>query len=343
MGLYRNTGIAGFALLMASSLPTFAHAQSVEEFYRGKTITMMISAAAGGSSDQFARDLAPYLTKYLPGNPEIVTVNVPGAGGMVAAAQLQHNQPQDGTVIALLQRNNFYIPLVSNEANNFDAREVNWLGSVNKEHYAISAWDSSPVQSADEIFTTEMIIGSTSFTSETRTLPAMMNEVLGAKFNVIAGYTGSEDVSLALERGEVQGKASTVNNLNTGNDPQLREQGKLKVLMQLGLNPSKELEDVPSILDYVKDDAAAAVVNFMLSPLEAGRPLAAPPNVPDDRLQALRDAFNSAVADPEFKERMTVQNSSVDPISGEEIEEIIASLYDNPPEVLDVIRGLLKE
>lgn len=318
-------------------------AQTVEEFYRGNTVTLVISAASGGSSDQFAREFAPFLSRHLPGQPNIVTVNQPGAGGMVAAAHLQHNQPRDGTVIALLQRNNFYIPLVSDEETGFDAREVNWLGSLNKEHYAISAWETSPVQSADEIFTTEMILGATSFTSETRTLPAMMNEVLGAQFSIIAGYSGSEEVSLALERGEVVGKASTVNNLNTGNEPELRRIGRLNVLMQLGINPSPELPDVPSIMSYVNDPHAEAVVTFMLAPLEAGRPFAVPGGVPEDRLDALRDAFNAAAADPEFLERMAAQNSAIDPISGEEIEAIIAALYETPDEVVDVIRGIMAE
>jgi tripartite-type tricarboxylate transporter receptor subunit TctC len=318
-----------------------AQAQTVEEFYKDKTVTLIISAAPGGASDFFGRQFAQYLGEHIPGKPQVIVTNVPGASGMTAALQLQDNQPRDGTVIAILQRNNFYLPLISEDNAAFDPKSVNWLGSLNKEFYTIIAWDDAPVEKPEDVFTTPITIGATSFANENRTFPAMMNDYFGAKFEIIPGYEGNEAVGLAMERGEVQGRAQTINSLLAGSEAAWIKEGKIKVLMQLAPEASPAFPDVPLITSFSKDPEVLALAAFMLEPLNAGRPFAAPPDVPQDRIDALRAAFDAAAADPAFLETMKKANSDVDPISGAAVEAIIDDLYATPEPVLEKVRALL--
>ncbi|MBZ9653742.1 Bug family tripartite tricarboxylate transporter substrate binding protein [Phyllobacterium lublinensis] len=332
---------SGLTLALCLSAHSVASAQTVEEFYKANTVTLVVSAAPGGAADFFAREFLPYLSKYIPGQPKIIVENQPGAGGMVTALQLQSTRPRDGTVIALLQRNNMYLPLVSEENKAFDPRQIKWLGSLNKENYTVAAWDSAPVKKAEDLFTTTLKIGSTSFANENRTFPAMLNQYFGTKFDIVTGYEGSEAIGLAMERGEVQGRMLTVNNLTAGNEAGWVKEGKLHVIVQVGVEKSPAFPDVPNITEFSKDPEVLALANFMFAPLNAGRPFAVPPGIPEDRLAALRKAFDEAAADPDFLAAMKKMNSSVEPITGQEVEAIIASLYATPESVVAKVKALM--
>ncbi len=318
-----------------------AMAETVEEFYSANPVTLMVSAAPGGGADLYARAFAPFLSKYIPGHPNVVVTNVPGAGGLTAAAQLQNSAPRDGTMIAALQRNNLYLPLVSAEKLAFDPREVSWIGSLNKESYVLITWENAPVKTLDDLFVHPLTIGSTSFNNENRTFPAMINEYLGGKLDIVPGYKGNDEIALAMERGEVQGRAVTTTSLLGGNDANWLAEGKLHVVAQLAMRPSPAVKDVPMILDRVTDPKARSVFEFMFLPLDAGRPFAAPPGVPEDRLAALRSAFEAAAKDPAFVAEVAKQNATVEMIPGLEIHQILDKLYATQPEVLDRVKGLL--
>ena len=327
--------------LMSSSV-AIAQAQTVEEFYGANTVTLVVSAAPGGAADFFARSFAPYFARHIPGNPKIVVTNQPGAGGMVTAVQLQHTLAADGTNVALLQRNNFYLPLINKDSSNFDPRAVKWLGSLAKEKYTVILWKDAPIETAEDLFTTKVRIGATGFANENRTLAAMMNDHFGTKFDIVAGYEGNEALALAIERGEVQGRLVTDNNLTSGNEAGWFADGTIKVPLQLGIERSSILPGVPNILEFSSDAAVQALGNFMLAPLEASRPIAVSADVPADRLEALAAAFDAAAADPEFLALMEKMKSTVDPISGAEVEAIIASLYETPEAVIEDVAKLLK-
>jgi tripartite-type tricarboxylate transporter receptor subunit TctC len=316
-------------------------AQTPEEFYEGKTLTLVISAAPGGASDFFARAFADYFSKHIPGQPQVVVTNQPGGGGIVAASQLQRSQPRDGTVIALLQKNNLYRPLVEGMEDQADPREVSWIGSLNKDVYYIFAWEGTPVQTADEMFTKTMSLGATGFANENRTLPAMMNEYMGTKFDIIPGYQGSDEVGLAMERGEVDGKVGTLGNLMSGSEAAYLHDDKIKILVQLGLTTHPAFPDVPNLTTYIKDPDVLALAKFMIQPFDVGRPLAAPKGLPEDRLATLRAAFDATTADPEFIAHMKKLNSDIDPVSGVEIERIIGDIYATPEPILAKARKLL--
>ncbi|MCW1411316.1 tripartite tricarboxylate transporter substrate-binding protein [Rhizobium sp. 1AS11] len=341
MNLHKLIKIGGLAAGFAATSLGIAKAQTVEEFYSKHNVTLVVSAAPGGASDFFAREFAKYFSKHIPGKPQMIIVNQAGASGMQAALQLQSSQPKDGSVIALLQRNNFYLPLVSEQNKQLDPRKLRWLGSLNKENYTVITWNTAPVSKADDLFKTPVKIGATSFANENRTFAAMMNDYFGAKFAIVTGYEGNEAVGLAMERGEVQGRMQTVNSLMAGSEAQWLKDKKINVLLQVSLEKDPNLPGVPSIMDYAKDPDTIALAKFMLGPLKAGRPFAVPPGVPEDRLAALRKAFDAAAADPEFLEAMKKINSAVDPINGAAVEEVIAELYKTPEPVLEKVRKLL--
>jgi tripartite-type tricarboxylate transporter receptor subunit TctC len=333
LGLAVGFSLAGLAPLQA---------QTPEEFYKGKTVTLVISAAPGGGADFFAREFAKYFAKHIPGKPNITMTNVAGAGGMQAAIALQNSRVRDGTQIALLQRNNFYLPIISEDHKAFDPRQVRWIGSVNKESYILVLWNSSvPLKKPDDVFTMPMKLGATGFANENRTIPLMMNEYFGTKITLVNGYEGNDAVGLAMERGEVQGRMLTVNSILAGQEATWYKEGKLGVYMQTGLQPHPAFPNIPNILSYTKDPEALAFARFLLAPLEAGRPFAVPMGVPEDRVAALRKAFDDAAKDPEFIAALEKLNSSAEPITGKEVEEIIASLYATPAPVLEKIKKLL--
>ncbi|WP_158515748.1 Bug family tripartite tricarboxylate transporter substrate binding protein [Pararhizobium polonicum] len=318
------------------------HAENPEEFYKGKTVTLIVSASPGGGADLYARSFVKYFSKHLPGQPNVIVSNIPGAGGLAAAAQLQNSEPRDGTVVAVLQRNNLYLPLVSAEKIAFDPRAVSWLGSLNKESYALVTWQNAQVKTIDDLFTKPMTIGATSFNNENRTFPAIINEYLGGKIDIVPGYKGNDEIALAMERGEVQGRALTVTSLLSGNDASWLRDGKINVVAQMGVERNQAIPNVPMILDYVKDPKAKALFEFMFLPLQAGRPVAAPPEVPADRLEALRTAFEAAALDPEFKTELAKQNATVELLKGEEIKDIVDKLYSAPEDVVASVKTLLK-
>jgi tripartite-type tricarboxylate transporter receptor subunit TctC len=340
MGITRRAALSGFALAAAMSIAGPVLGQSVENFYRGKTIKFLVSADAGTPSDTVARQFANFFVKHIPGQPKVVVMNVLGAGGMVAANSLQSRQPGDGTVIGLLQRNNLYIPLLDPKQTSFDPRQVRWIGSIDKVNYSIVAMTRSGVTTADDLFKKKLTIGATGFSNENRMLPALLNERLGAKMNIVPGYTGRGEVYLAMQRGEVDGWASTIDGLKVGEPAQMIANGKLKVVLHVGWKSHPDFPNVPNLSAYVTKPEDKALFDFILLPFEAGRPIAVPKSVPQDRLDALRSAFAKTMADPAFVAAMKAQGYPVDAIAGPAVEQIVGKLYAAPASVLESARKL---
>jgi tripartite-type tricarboxylate transporter receptor subunit TctC len=323
---------------MSIAGPVFG--QSVENFYRGKTLKLLVSADAGTPSDTVARQFATFFVKHIPGQPKAVVMNVVGAGGMVAANSLQSRQPSDGTVVGLLQRNNLYIPLLDPKQANFDPRKVRWVGSIDRVSYTMVAMTRSGVSTADDLFKKKLTIGATGFSNENRMLPALLNERLGTKLNIVPGYTGRGEVYLAMQRGEVDGWASTVDGLKVGEPAQMLANGKMKVVLHVGWKSHSDFPNVPNLSAYVTKPQDKALFDFILLPFDAGRPIAVPKDVPQDRLDALRAAFAKTIADPAFVAAMKAQGYPVDPIDGPAVEQIVSKLYAAPSSVLDSARKL---
>jgi tripartite-type tricarboxylate transporter receptor subunit TctC len=320
---------------------TMASAETVEEFYHGKTIKLIVGSGAGGGSDALSRIFAKYFTQHMPGKPAVVVQNLPGAGGVTAAAQIFNTQPRDGTVFASVMRTIPVLPLLTEKPLNYDPLKMSWIGSLNRETNVIVAWHTSPVQTLDDVFKREMAVGTSGPGSDTYVYSVLLNKTLGAKFKIISGYPGGPEIDLAMQRGEVEGRVSiTWTSLKTGRSDWLRDK-KVRVLAQLGLQREPDLPDVPNVLELVKDPTDRQVYEFLFARQETGRPFVAPPDVPADRLAALRKAFVDAANDREFLAEIQSKGGSIELMSGEELQAFVGKLYKTSPEVIKAAKEVL--
>jgi tripartite-type tricarboxylate transporter receptor subunit TctC len=329
----------GFALAIATVAAGPVFGQSVEEFYRSKNLTLVVSADAGTPTDTLARQFARFFVKNIPGQPQPIVMNVVGAGGMVAANSLQTKQPNDGSVVGFLQRNNLYTSLLDAKSN-FDPRKVTWLGSLEKVHYCIVSMTRSGVTTADDLFTKKTVLGATGFTNENRILPAILNDAIGTRFDIVPGYTGRGEVYLAMQREEVDGWASTIDGLNSGEPARLLADGKMNVLLHLAWESHPAFPKVPNLSPYVTKPESRALLDFFLLPFAAGRPVGLPAGVPQDRVDALRAAFAKTIADPEYLAAMKSTGFVVEAVDGKEVEQIVSKLYATPEAVLEQARKI---
>lgn len=318
-----------------------ALAQSVEEFYQGKTITLVVGSGVAGGDDTFARVVAKYLPKYIPGSPAVVVQNLPGAGGIVAATQMYNTQPRDGTVIGTVQRAVPMMPLLSEQPVEFDSQKLSWLGSLSKETNLVIVWNTSETTDFDDAFTRETVMGTTGGSSDSNVYALLLNKTLGTKFKIVGGYPGGPDIDLAMERGEVEGRVSITWTSLKGTRAEWIRDDKIRILAQMGLERNPELPEVPNVMEYVEDPLTRQVYEFLFSRQEAGRPFVAPPEVPADRLAALRQALADVSADPEFRVEIGKVGGTVELMDGEELQDMVDKYYGAPPEVIKATREAL--
>jgi tripartite-type tricarboxylate transporter receptor subunit TctC len=324
-----------------------AQAETPEEFYSGKVVTLVVAAEAGGFADTIARTLVPEFQKNFPGQPEFVVVNKPGAGGLVAASQLQNTEAKDGTTIGFLLGNSLTTPLVTGKENQFDPRKVQWIGSIENGDYpyALYVTTNSDVKTADDLMTHELQLGATSFTNYNRVFPAMMDEFIGAKIDIVAGYKGSGEVYLALERGEAEGwmEGSHAIENPTNKAGQMIQAGELAPIMLMAKEKDARWPDLPILMDYLKDDTQKAVATFVMDSSAAGRPLAVPAEVPADLVEAMRAAFDATLDDPDTVARIKdrLKTPVAVKISADEIDGMVSGFYAAPPEVVEKVRSFM--
>jgi tripartite-type tricarboxylate transporter receptor subunit TctC len=324
--------LLGAALL---ALPlTAAQAATPEEFYRGRQMIMIMSADAGGGYASYANAFAPYLSAHLPGKPRIVVQYMPGAGGIRAMNYLYASAPKDGSVIALVHSSVPLAPLYGLTAAKFDSRKMNWIGSINATSGICVAWHSSGVKTWDDLFTKPYLVGSSGAGSQMETLPMLLNKLFGTKIKVISGYKGGNEVYLAMERGEVDGRCGGLISSIKSTRPDWFEQKKVAVPVQIALERDPEFPDVPALVEYAKDEHTKQVLQLALFPFAMDRPVLTPPGVPADRVAALRTAFHDAINDPKFLADAMKQQIEVKEVSGEKVAEILNTAYAMPPDVV---------
>jgi tripartite-type tricarboxylate transporter receptor subunit TctC len=324
---------AVLVLIVAFLFVGAARAQSVADFYRGKTIDLDIGYSVGGGYDLYARLIARRLGAHIPGNPNVVPKNMEGAGSLRLANYLYAAAPSDGTVIGATSRGAAFDPLLNEKGARFDASKFSWIGSANNEVSVCVALASSEVTKFDDLFTKQLTIGSTGAADDTYQFPALVNAVLGTKFKIVTGYPGGNDVSLALERGEVQGRCGwSWSSIKTTRFNWVRNK-RIVVLVQMSLSKHPDLPDVPLIMDLAKTDEQRQIFKMIFARQTMGRPYVAPPGVPADRLAALRKAFMDTMADKEFLDETEQSKFEINPVSGEQIEALVKEIYQTPPEV----------
>ena len=317
-----------------------ASANAVEEFYKGKQVRFIIASATGGDYDQWSRLIARYLGKYIPGNPTIVPQNMPGGGQIIAANHLFNAAEQDGSVIGMIGRNLPNHALLKKEGVRFDPEKFNWLGSPELTNRVCVAIEGAPVQKAEDLFQRELLVGGAGAGTAVSTTPTLLSRLLGMKFKLVEGYGSSQKVLLAMERGEVQGICQSLSSLR-GSRPQWFESGKLKVLFNTERNPVPGL-NAPSVFQFTKTDEQRRILALYTSSVEFGRPIVAPPNVPKERVEALRKALADTLKDPGLLDEAKKQGMEMTYVSGSELEKLIAELMNTPSDIVTKMKDLTK-
>ena len=321
--------IAGLIIFVA-----VARAQSAAEFYRGKSIELDIGYSVGGGYDLYARLIARRLGQHVPGNPTVMPKNMEGAGSLRLANYLYAAAPRDGMVIGAISRGAAFDPLLNEQGARFDASKFSWIGSANNEVSVCVALTSSGISKFDDLFAKPLTIGSTGAGDDTYQFPALVNAVLGTKFKIVTGYPGGNDVSLALERGEVQGRCGWSWSSLKATRLNWVVRKRIVILVQLSLSKHADLPDVPLIMDLAKTDEVRQIFKMIFARQTMGRPYAAPPELPADRLTALRKAFMDTMTDKEFLYDADQNKFEINPVDGDRLEALVNEVYRTPADVM---------
>src|SRR5215218_9114199 len=300
----------GLFLAAVGLLPATASAQSVEEFYRGRQINMLIGGGAGGGYDVYYRALARHLGKHIPGNPSIIPRNQPAASGLAAAAALYTTAEKDGATIGAFPNNIPMDPLFGNPAARYDALKLNWLGSIGKLQNVCATWHTSPIKTIQQAQQREVIVAAAAAPTNTAIMPKVLNALLGTKFKPIIGYDPGAGLTMAI--------------------------------VQMGLEKLPDLPNVPAALDLVTDAEKKQVLTLILMRQEPGRPVAAPPGIPGDRLAALRSAFDATIKDQEFVAEAEKLQMEIEPLTAAQIDKLLAAAYATPKPIVQQAAELLE-
>ena len=327
VNIIRNA-VASVALL---ALAAPAAAQSVEDFYKGKTVQVQIGYGVGGTDDVWARVMAKHMTEFMPGKPAFVPSNVPGAGSLLLANQLYNVAPKDGTVIGLFNRGVPFEPLLGGQSLRFDAAKFNFIGSPDRDTVVCVARSDAPVQTLEDLKTKELIVGSTGSGADSQTYPEVTARLLGVKLKLVQGYPGSRDILLAIERKEVQGGCLSYDTIARD---QNYKAGMMKIVFQAGLKSDERIPEIPLITDLASNDEEKQALALFFQRSLVGRPFTAPPGVPPARIEALRAAFLAALESPALKDEAIQAGLNIHYVSPAELQKIIADAYATPANVV---------
>ena len=332
---------AALAAVAALALGAPAAAQSVEDFYRGKTVRFLVGYGAGTGYDVYMRVVQRHMGKQIPGKPTIIPENMPGAGGLVMTNYLYNVAARDGTVIGLPSRNLVTDPLHGNDAAKFDALKFNWIGSVSSDVSTCLGWRASGANGLKDAQAREIKLGGNGPQTDSAIMPRVLNALIGTKFRTFNGYPDSAAVGMAMEQGEVDGYCGfTLGSVRSAR-PVWLEKNLVSIMMQMAPTSHPDLKDVPNPLDMLKDEDSRQAFLLVFGAGGMGRPIAAPPAVPADRVAALRQAFQATLKDPEFQQDVKTSRIDVDgPTDGAAVEALIRQLYATPRRVVDRVTEL---
>ncbi len=321
------------ALALVVAMP--AAADELADFFRGKRITLYIGSSSGGGTDAYGRIVAQNIGRHVPGQPAVIASNKPGANGLVLVNQLYQVLPKDGTAMGTFDRNAALHAIWGNPRAAFDPKEMNWIGSTNIDVSTCVTWAASGIDTLEKFMTGEIALGSTAVYHAN-----MLNELFGARLKQVTGYRGGNEVVLALERGEVQGRCNWSWSSVISTRKEWVTDKKINVIIQFAEEKHPDLPNVPLIGSLAKTDRDRQMLALMLSSQTMARPFAAPPKVPADRVAALRNAFLAMAKDPAFLKSAQQQALEVEPVSGERIQKIIEDIAKTPKDVVRALRDV---
>jgi tripartite-type tricarboxylate transporter receptor subunit TctC len=315
-------------LLLAATLQPVA---APTELFAGKTVYILIGFGPGGANDAWTRTIAQHLGDHLPGRPRIVPQNSPGAGGLKLMNQLYNTSPKDGTVIGLVNRGIPLEPLLGGDGTQFDPAKMNWIGSPDKDTTVCAARKDAQVHTMKDLFTKQLLVGATGSGADTAVYPEFLSKLLAMKFKTVKGYQGTKEISLAMERREVEGICVAYDSLMRET---LAREGKINILFQATLKADPRLINVPIGTDLARSETDRQALRLFFARVALGRPFVAPPGVAPERVAALRRGFDDTMKDPQFLADAKKQDLRVDAITGREFGELIASVYRTPADVV---------
>ncbi|MFN3889489.1 MAG: Bug family tripartite tricarboxylate transporter substrate binding protein [Beijerinckiaceae bacterium] len=324
---------------------TAARAETVAEFYAAKPVTLIISTGAGGGLDANARLVARHMGKHIPGKPSIVARNMPGAGHIQATNFMANQAPKDGSHIAAILPSFVLYQIIDGRGAQYDTRRFNWLGSSDVDNMNVYVWHTAPVKSVEDVKRTEILMGGTGAGSYTMLYPALMNNLIGTKFKIVSGYKSTNEIHLAMERGEVQGRAGNFfSSLKSQNADWLRD-GKIRLIAQIGEERDPEFANIPLLQDLTNDAEARQIFRLFSAEIAMGKTYLTTPEVPKERLDALRRAFNATMKDPDFRAEAKSAGIDVRPLGAEAVAKIANDILDTPKGLVEraaEVRGKTK-
>lgn len=329
MSIAKKIAAALLTMLALSGGVVGAHAQS---FFEGKTITITVGFGAGGGYDSYARLLAQFMNKYIPGAPTIIVSNRPGAGGLVAYNQAARTAPKDGTLIHLISQGLLLTEVTGGPGLQASLTEFQWLGNITQSNNVTATWVTSSIRSMDDAKTREVTLSSSGGGSTSSQMALLYNHLLGTRFKPIMGYEGSGAENIAMERGETEGRAT--NTWSSYRSLYADPKSKLHILVQIGIHRDPDLPDVPLLTDLFKQDTHQyAVARLVSQALALAKCFGLPPGTPPDRVAILRKAFDQAVKDPDLLAQAARQNLEISPLNGEEVETVIKQVLAAPADI----------
>ena len=332
---------AFLTLMLALLWPPFAHAQaqSVEAFYRGKTVTVVIGYGVGGSDDLWGRVVARYMGRHIPGQPQVVPQNMPGAGSLVAANQIYNVAPKDGTVIGVINRGVPFEAVLGGGGVQFDPRKFNWLGSPDSDVIVAYVRTDAPLKHVSELRSKELIVAATGSGADSQTYPQVLAQLFGLKLRIVQGYPGSREMNLAVERNEVHGTFISYD--TAAREPTFGD-GTRRLLLQGAMTPDERMKDVPTLAGLAQSEAEQRAVDFFLLRAGMGRPFVVAPGVPQERLNALREAFAAALRDPELIEESKKLRLNIAYVAPDSLQALVDKAFGADAETLERVRKAMR-
>jgi tripartite-type tricarboxylate transporter receptor subunit TctC len=341
LGCFPRRTLSVAALSVALAVPAWGQADSVERFYKGNQVRLIGSAGPGSGYSAWTRFIGQYLGRHLPGEPAVVVQYMAGAGGLIAANYMYSLASRDGREIASLAREAPALSLMHAPGVRYDSLKLNWLGTPTSESNICVAGKNAPIKTLDDLYSKEMVVGTDGIGSGMHMFPVALNALVHTRFKVIDGYSDSGVVLLAIDRGEIHGACQSAETLLHARGDAIRS-GDLRVVLQGGMQPNPKFPGVPFVLDLAKNEPQRLALRFLYSSQTFGRPYVAPPEVPPERVAALRQAFTDMFRDKDFLADAAKQDYDINPISGEDMTALIAELAKTPKPIIDEVAALIE-
>ncbi|MGH6767482.1 MAG: Bug family tripartite tricarboxylate transporter substrate binding protein [Xanthobacteraceae bacterium] len=341
MPIVRRCAVVAAAGLLLISGTIVARSQSAEQFYKGKQLTMVVYSPAGSAYDIYARVLIRHMGKHIPGNPTFVVQYVVGAGGLKAIEYLHRIAPKDGSVMGTVGRGLPFEPFLGRNELKYDPLRLTWIGSMNREATLAMSWHTAKVKTFEDLRKTELLVPGTGAGADSEIIPRAFNSLAGTKFKIISGYRNSTEAALAMERGELEGMAYWSWTAVRSIHPTWVPEKKINLLFHTGTKPIPDLPDVRLIRNLVKNPTDKQALEFLLAREILGRPFLAPPDIPRDRVAAIRKAFDATMRDPAFLADAKKTKLDVDLVTGQEVDTVLKNASTAPTGVVARLKQAL--